>query len=62
MLSPPLLLILFASLLLPALAFYEPSGPVTLLNPGSFEQKVRNSKHATIVEFFAPWFTPQTLL
>jgi thiol-disulfide isomerase/thioredoxin len=57
--SPPLLSILLASLLLPVLAFYDPSGPVTLLNPESFDQKVRNSKHATIVEFFAPWSTPQ---
>lgn len=58
MASAHLLLIFLTSLIVPVVAFYDPSGPVTLLSPQSFDQKVRNSKHPTIVEFFAPWSCP----
>jgi hypothetical protein len=40
---------------IPALSLYSPSGAVPLLNPKTFDQKIRNSKHASMVEFFAPW-------
>jgi len=36
-------------------ALYTQSGPVTLLNPRTFNEKIRNSKHPAVVEFFAPW-------
>jgi hypothetical protein len=48
-------LLLFLSLVLHAFALYDPSGPVLLLNPKSFDTKIRNSNHSSIVEFFAPW-------
>jgi protein disulfide-isomerase A6 len=48
-------LLLFLSLVLPAFALYDPSGPVELLNPTTFNTKIRNSNHSSIVEFFAPW-------
>ena len=50
--------IVFLLYIIPALALYSPSGPVVLLNPKTFDAKIRNSKHASIVEFFAPWSYP----
>jgi protein disulfide-isomerase A6 len=49
------LLLLFA---IPVLALYESSGPVPLLNPRTFDAKIRKSNHSSIVEFFAPWCPP----
>ena len=43
---------------IPVTALYDPSGPVLLLNPRTFDQKIRNSNHSSMVEFFAPWFSP----
>lgn len=51
-----LLSVLFLSI--PAFGLYDPSGPVPLLNPKTFKEKVRNSKHGSVVEFFAPWSSP----
>jgi|SRR5277367_3985577 len=54
--STSALLLSFLYLTIPALSLYSSSGPVPLLNPKTFDQKIRNSKHYSIVEFFAPWF------
>jgi hypothetical protein len=51
--SISLFLILF---ILPVLALYNPSGPVPLLTPATFDKKIRKSNHSSIVEFFAPWY------
>src|SRR5271170_7388507 len=52
------LVLSFLYFTIPALSFYTESGPVPLLNPKTFDEKIRNSKHASIVEFFAPWSLP----
>src|ERR1700733_13292341 len=53
--STSALVLSFLYFTIPALSVYSPSGAVPLLNPKTFDQKIRNSKHASIVEFFAPW-------
>jgi hypothetical protein len=51
-------ILVILSLCIPAFALYDPSGPVPLLTPASFDKLIRNSNHASIVEFFAPWSVP----
>jgi hypothetical protein len=50
------LTICLLSFVLTVHALYSQTGPVTLLNPRTFNERIRNSKHAAMVEFFAPWY------
>jgi hypothetical protein len=52
----PAILLSFLYFTAPALSLFKSVGPVPLLNPKSFDEKIRYSKHASIVIFFAPWF------
>lgn len=42
-----------ACIVQPVLALYPPAGPVSLLNEGNFDSRLKNG--AWMVEFYAPW-------